>query len=449
MSKEKHKELEEKVRIEINDKGPCQKEAILRMSAADIAESYNQVLKLFKNEAEIPGFRRGKAPDSFVSAKYDGYIRKHLADLIIEYGFREIVKEKGIKVVAHSPIENLPEASKNADFEYKITLDIMPEFSLPDYKSIKLDMDDSPIAPELIDAEIAALRERFADFDKSEAPAAKGDILKVSLSSDAANNPEFEKVDKSFVCNPETWIWLSEPEHIPGINGALEGATAGEKRSFTAVFPADFREPLLAGKTVNYEVSIVDIQRRKPLDSDEKLCKLMRANSMESLRDTIENRLLLRKKIERRKKNTDKLLNELLAQAGDFPLPPLLLELETKIEYIDIIRKEVKTEEDVKKSDEQKERRFAEARKMAERKLRTYFVMEKIAEQEKISVAQRDFENYISDASFNYKINESIIANKLRNDESLLMEVQQGLLVEKVINFLLDNAEKAAKEKNN
>ncbi len=435
MAKKEQKDLKALLTLETSDKSPCEKEITFKLSSADIAHEYSLVLRDVRNTASIPGFRPGKAPEAMMRLKYDKIIRNELLAKIMQTGMEKLADNK-VKVVSYSHPEKAPELKMDSDFEYKLIVNTAPEFSIPDYKSFDIEMPEVKVSPEQVDDEIGKIRERYADFGVITSSAQVGDLLKASYTSDAKDKPDFSKVDKMYIESQETWIWLSEPELFPGVNKALSGAMPGDKVSFSSSFPEDFRDKEVAGKTVQYEVSVNEIQRRKPLESDEILCKRTSVENMESLRLVIEQRLIYSQTMHNIEGQREKIIGSLVSAAGDFALPPAILSEQINSEFMAIARTSVKNETDVEAFTKEKDKHMADAKISAERKLRIYFIMSKIAENENIRLEENELESYLGSASKAYKTTKRELKERLEENGGL-EDIKMNILITKVADSII------------
>ena len=162
-----------------------------------------------------------------------------------------------------------------ADREYAVTLDVevAPEFKMPEYKGLEIKVEDGETLEQHIENRMKYLKDLYADYVTIEEPAQKGDMLKVSYESDFVPAEDAPASLRRAVKSEESWIWLSEPEQIPGVLAALTGAKKDGEYTFKAEFPADWREKDLQGKSVEYKVKVFEAQRRVPVADDAKLAE--------------------------------------------------------------------------------------------------------------------------------------------------------------------------------
>jgi len=267
-----------------------------------------------------------------------------------------------------------------------------------------------------------------------------GDMLKVSYSSDFVLSADASPALKRAVQADESWIWLSEPEQIPGSNKALEGAKKGDERSFAAEFPADWKEAALAGKKLNYAVKVHEVQRRSPIDSDEQLAEKLRAPNVEKMNEDIKKSVESESVHAKKELAKEKAFESLLSLTPDFPFPKSVFNSATEREFSKIAERTVKSEADVEKFKQEKEKHLEEARKAAEKSLKRFFLLRKIASLENIHVEQQELDRHIQGMSSYYGYKERDV-RKMLDRNGGMGEMQAEILMSKVLDLVADKAQ--------
>ena len=241
----------------------------------------------------------------------------------------------------------------------------------------------------------------YGTYAAVDAPAEAGDMIKADYKSDFELPEDADASLKRQVAAENAFLWLSEPEIIPGSIAALTGAEKGKEYTFDATYPADYRDAKLAGKTLKYTVKVQEVQRRGKLD-DAELIQRTRSESIDALRATIRQGLEGEAKAKRREAAGEEITKQLLEKAGDFELPPALLANEVQRELQKIARESVKSEEDAEKFKSELEAHRKEAEAAAAKSLRRSLILRQIAKQEKITVAESELENQMQGMSRYY-----------------------------------------------
>ena len=295
-------------------------------------------------------------------------------------------------------------------------------------------------AAKLIEERIANLKDIYADDVKVETESVSGDMLKVSYESDFVPAEDASPALKRMAKADEAWIWLHDPEYVPGANAALTGAKAGDVKEFTSEFPADWRESGLAGKTVKYTVKINEVQRKQPITDDAVLAEKLHMESFDKLKEEISKSIDAKIESDRKNAAREKVLDILMEKAGDFTLPKSILDGETEREFTKLANQLVRSEADVEKFKSEKDKHLEEAKKEAEKNLKRFFVIKKIATAEKVEVSKNEFDNQIKQMSSYFGYKEKDVLKAIQRNGAI-GEIHADLLTGKVLDHIVATAD--------
>ncbi|MBR2910749.1 MAG: trigger factor, partial [Lentisphaeria bacterium] len=289
----------------------------------------------------------------------------------------------------------------NADLEFVFEANVAPEINVGDYKSITVEIPKDAVEESALDERVDFYRSMYGSYAAIEEAAKAEDMLKVDYTSDFVPAEDATASVKRQAAATDSFIWLNEPETMPGVIAALAGAEKGKEYEFASVYPADYREEALAGKTVNYKVTVKDIQRRTKLD-DAALLKKLQLASIDELRDRLREAMESDNESARRGKAADAVYSRLDEMAGEFELPPALLAEETNKEIQKMAREQVKSEEDANKFKEELDAKRAEAETAAKASLRRTLILRKIAKLEEVTVEDAELDTQLAMMSYQY-----------------------------------------------
>ena len=355
----------------------------------------------FANYVAVPGFRRGKAPEAMIVKRFENDLKDELKRRFMAAAFERLSDGEKLEVVyCRMPEEAVLELGK----EYKFTLqiDLAPQIADFEYKGLEVEVPAAEVDEKELNDRIEQYRKMYAEFAEVSEPAAKEDMLKVDYTSDFELPEGAEPSLVRQVKADATFLWLAEPEYLPGSIAALTGAEAGKEYTFDSVYPADYRDAALAGKTVKYTVKVVNVQRRKDLTDDELAAKL-RLDSIDKLRDMIKSGLQAEAEGKRREAVRNAVYEKISAAVGDFELPPTLLEAETDEALQRKAQEVVKSEADAEEFKKNLDQNRADAKVEASAKLRRELVFRKIAKLENITVSAAEVDREIEMMSRYYR----------------------------------------------
>lgn len=425
------KDLASSIELDIRSSAPCRREFDFTVPAAAVDAETERATRDFAGMVNLPGFRKGHAPAAMVRKKFADDIKQELIRRIFDAAYKRVMDDKSQEILTCG-LEKEPELKAGEDFKFTLAADLAPEIELGEYLKLK-------VAPPAVEIGDAAVQERiefyrtmYAEYDDAEGPAQPEDMLKVESAADF-ELPEDAAAALKRQLNPE-YLWLSEPEIIPGSIQALTGAEVGKEYAFSAAYADDYREAALAGKTVKYTVKVVGIQRKRAL-TDAELCEKTRAGSMEELAKVLRGAMENEERGKKHSEFMDAIYAELNGNVPEFDLPPGLLAAETAKELRKIAGREVKSEEDAEAFKTRMEEHRQEAEATAKKELRRLLILRGIANREEITVSQQEVDSQLKHMSRYYGYNEKEFRNML--DQSGGMEdLQLDLLSAKVLDFL-------------
>jgi len=450
----KKSKLSETMVLEFSELEPCSKQVEVTIPAETVENEMKLITKEFVAQVNIPGFRQGKAPLQIVKKRYKDSIEQEFLRKIHISAFEQINQDSKMDPVTMPLAEATPKPPlPKTDYKFSLKFNVAPDFKLPNYKGIKLKKEEVKISDKEINQEIDKYREMYAEFKTLESSAKPGDMLKISFTSDIECPEDALASYKRLVSAENSWCWLSEPEMLPGITKALTGVKAGETKELKVDFPADFTEPLLAGKKGKYSIKIEEVQRREPLTDDKELCKRINIDNIEDLKKQI----IAAKEGQAKYENIIKLQTEaieaIIKEVGEIDLPPILLTQATQMQLKRIISEVVKSEADVEGFKKDTEKHQKNAKEEAKKRLVKFFVSRAITIAEKIEVNEEELENNIKTLAITHGYNPKEFKQQLEESGGA-EELHMDITIEKAATFIIDNAdfgvkkdEKTAKKK--
>ena len=431
--------LLEKVQIELKETDSCTRKMEAKYTADMVDAAFKDAVKEAGKYAQLPGFRKGKAPASLILNKYKDYILDDVVKVLQQGAFRKLTEKKELDIVSFGQInaESKPESGK--EYTFSMDVEVAPEFQLPEYKGLKIQVEQKETLDEHYEAQLKYLKNLYAEFLSVEGPAVSGDMLKVSYDSDFELPEDASASLKRAVKSEEGWFYLSEPEQIPGLVKAMTGAKKGDEVKFKADFPADWRELGLAGKSVNFTVKVSEVQRRVPIESEEKLAEKLGMENVEKMHDFLkkkaENELEEAKKAQIREKAAELVISAV----PDFEMPKGVLGMAAQREFSRIADQLVRKEEDVEKFKSEKDKHLEDAKKAAAAKMKKLFILRKIANAENITVSEEEVDMQIRQMSAYLGYKEKDV-RKMLDSNGGYNEIQSDILMNKVIGFIADQS---------
>ncbi len=401
-----------------------------------------EIAKLYHKSAALPGFRPGKAPAALIARRYSKQIEQELQDRLIGEGYREGSRKDGLEVLAPLDVKE-PNFHDDGTFRFSVEVIVAPEFELPDYKGLTIKAPKIEVTEENVEQAIQELRERQAEYSTVEGRAlAEGDIAVLAYDAFAEGRALREvapDAPEGLQHGAGRWVRLQEPNFLPGFTPQLAGLNTGETRRVTVTLPEDFHVGVLAGKELTYEVTLTEIKEQALPEVDETFVRSTGlSDKVEGFRETVKQTLEaeLRHRLDLHKRQQAvQALNDKVA----FPVPENLVRQATQQRAAELVRanqqRGVRDEEIM----EHQEDIFSAASQQAQYDVKTNFILNKIAEAEKIEATPDDIRQELIQHAVRSRITRPQL-QKLAKDRQAIQRLGESIIVRKTLDLVVAHA---------
>ena len=352
-----------------------------------VSTEWNTIAKEFQKKARLPGYRPGKAPASLIATRYAKDIEEEVKTKLVGEAIREAVKTHNLKIHAVEEVEKVEIA---ADKTMKILAKIVqnPEFELPNYKNITVEVEKKTVTDEDVKALLEYLRDPHSKFDPvTDRPLAMGDYAVVTYEGTVEGEPISQiapKAPAQIQGRRNAWVLMDEGTLIPGFAKAIEGMEIAQERTFALEVPESFPVEELRNRPVTYAVTLHAINTRTPAPLDDELAaKIEPGQTLEGLRKKIRERqeenAAYQFEMAKRNAVVTKLLSLFTCE-----LPERLVESETNYILKDIVGDSQArgiSDEEIKAHTQEI---IQNASQTASNRVRSNFLLARIADEEKI-----------------------------------------------------------------
>ena len=407
----------------------------------EVSKEWDAIANSFARFAKIPGYRPGKAPRAVIDKRFRKEIQEELIKKLVSKSYREAVAQKKLRVASLTNVDEV-HVGDDKSMRFEATIVMSPEFKLPDYKKISVELPDTKVTETEIDATLERLRDQTADFvDAPDRAAQMEDFIVIDFEGTMDGKPVSEvapNASKNLHGGKKFWVRLAADNFLPKFCEQIVGQKKEETRTMTVDFPADFMVKELAGKPASYNVTLREIKEKVlPEVNDEFAAKLLPGKTLADLRHTIEHDLEHEKEhqVEHAK---DEQVIKYLHENTKFDVPPPLLRNEMKRALAELVqRNRARGIPDEILKEKEKEL-IESAAGVAHHRLKTNFILERIAEQEKIEVTREDLDLRIRQEAQRYNISNDKMRKELEEHDQLNPLAEQ-ILLGKTLDFLKAN----------
>jgi len=412
------------MKYEIKETSKTKRTVEVELTVEEFSTYYMSALKEFSKEAELPGFRKGKAPEKMIEEKVNpSSLLSEAAEYAIRDNWIKILKESKLEAVSQPNVQIIKLAKDNP-FVFTLEVDILPEIKLPDLKSISKDIKKEEIKVDNSEIEDAIrwLRQSRAKFSAKETEIEKEDLVEVSYVTDLADDKE--KKDRFVV---------GKAHYLQGMDDALIGMKRGEEKEFETENPQDKKAK------IKVKVKVIEVKKVElPELTDEWVKSLGQFDNIEALKDDIKKGITQEKEIALKQAQREQAIKILLGKTS-FDAPESLVKREAE-GMIENLKQRVVQEmgcafeqylEQVKKKEEDIVKDF---NKVAEERIKGYLILRQIEKDEKIEITESEINQKIEEVLNQYPDKEQ--AKKQIDMEQAKMYIEDELKRERIFSIL-------------
>jgi len=429
------------VKVAVEDAGACRKKLRIEVPAADVAKEYDEVLTAFAKGAKIPGFRPGRAPRDLVARRYAKDIASELRNSLVPSSYHKAIEENKIDAVAVIDLEEPPPANPLQDFAFTVTVDVPPEFTLPEYKGIPVRAGEVAVTDEQVKETVDGLRRQAARYDDvTDRPVQRGDLVQVDFDGVLDGKPVEEVGGKAKGLGKGTGHWVSaDPDAFPpGFGEGLEGAAIGETRTIRSAYRENFPVPELAGKTVDYTVAVKALRQPVLPEMDAEFLKRFEVETVDALTARVREQLEAAAKGRDRARRRDEAIGHLLSRTS-MDLPASLVQKQTERNVYNLVRSSIRQGAVENQIVENKAKIFESANHSATEMLKLRYILHRIAEAETIEVPDEDVATDILRQGQQAGVDPAGLVKRMKDDGSF-DEVRNDLREAKALDLVVDLA---------
>ena len=294
----------------------------LSIAIADVEKEMEQRLKRMGKNMKMAGFRPGKVPFSIVRQQYGDQARHEVLSEALDRIFGETVTEQKMRVAGYPRIE--PKATESAThLEFSAIFEVYPDFVPGDMSTAEVERPVLDVGAAEIDKTLDILRKQRVSYEAADRGAAKEDRVVIDFLGRKDGEPfqGGQASDYPFV--------LGQGMMLPDFETAVEGCKTGDAKTFDLTFPTDYFAKDLAGQTVQFEITVKEVQAPKLPEIDAEFARSMGIadGDVAKMRAEIEGNLKreVKRRIEGKVKDQ---VMEALIKANPIPLPNALIEME-------------------------------------------------------------------------------------------------------------------------
>ena len=426
--------------VSVKDAGSCRKTLTIEIPADKISEERADTLKAYLKYADIPGFRKGKAPKHVVATKFAKEINQELQERVLPKYYHEALQQSELKVV------NVVDATEveiviDQPVSFDVTVDVEPEFKLPKYVDIPVKEEKNDVTDEQVQEQIDGIRNQHANFDEVEGKTVEaGDMGQLTYEATIDGTSLEEVVPEAKGIGSGEGYWVSADEHafIPGMGEAIIGLKAGDKKEVAVNFADNFMVKELAGKKAVYNVEVTGVRVRTLPEIDETFLASLQVESEEVLRSTIREQLEAQAENMALGQKHDQIVKYLVKKTK-LDVPESIVQRQTRNIMYDIMNQRMQAGQTQEQIGEQQEAIAKEAEERAVENVKLRYIGLGIATEQKFEANEIEIEEEIATMAIHQRKDAQELRKEMEKDDSL-DSVGEQIRFNKALDYMVDNA---------
>jgi trigger factor len=380
--------------VTIEEAGPCKKKVFVQIPEESVKNATDEQYESLRKEALVPGFRKGRAPRQLLEKRFGKETTEQVKLKLLADASDSAIKDNKLDTLREPDIDfEKIELPADGPLKFDFEIEVRPEFDLPQLEGIAVEKRKLEVTDEQIDREIKQLQKWAGIWAPREGGKVELDDQIIADAVLKADDAEEEKLDNIEIYVRQNGFVGAIP--VEKLDELLIGTKAGDVRQTSVDVPKTYFREEYRGKKVDVQITVKDIKRLKPAELNEDLFKRFgvedESELQEKIRDTLQGRL----ETQLRTEMTEQIYKYMLDNTN-FDLPmDVVAEHSTMLlqrQYTNLMRQGLPRE----KIEEQMQQLQASSEQQAKEQLKTFFIMDKIAEKLNIEVSEEEINGHIA-----------------------------------------------------
>ena len=408
----------------------------MEFTAEEFEQAQIQVYQQAKNQFEIPGFRKGKAPRSIIEKHYgEGVFFEDAIDALFRQSYGTALADLDLEVI-DSPAAEFSKIAKGEGFTVTITVECFPIVEVKDYKGVEIEKVEQEVKEEDVENELKAVQKRNARMILVERPAQEGDTVLFDYAGFVGD----EQFEGGTAERQE--LVLGSGMFIPGFEEQLVGATPGEKRDVKVTFPEEYHAEELAGKEAVFHCLVHEIKEDQLPELDDEFAKdVSEYDTLEELKQANRERLESYAKMSAENQMKDAAIAKVV-DANEVDVPAAMVEDEIN-RMIGELNQQLRyqgltIEQYIQLTGKSMAEFREEVRPEAEKAVKTRIILMGVVDAEKLEVSAEEIEDELNKMAAQYQMTADKIKEMIGIEN--LTFLQKDLQVRKAIDLIYDKA---------
>ena len=422
------------MKVTVEELSPSKRALQIELPADRVAAALQATLRSLSRTLQLPGFRPGKVPAELIQRRFQGDLREEMLRELIPASYREALTQTDLKPVGQPKVEDV-QLTAGAPLRFRAVVDIKPPIEVKDYRGIPVERGKVEVTDQEVERGLEFLREDAAEYVPMEGWPAMRDDLVILDHEGTVNGKPFKGGSGTNLT-----VVLGRGGYLPGFEEQVAGMQKGDRKQFRLPIPEDAPRKDLAGKTVEFTVSVKEVKKRRVPELNDEFAKTVGdVESLAALREKLREQIQQRKSREQEAELKRAVLEKLVAAHG-VDLPEALVEMEAASILQELAETVRAAGGRVRGLPGTPEELQAKALETARRRVKEALLLEAVAHQEGMTVTDEELEREIQAAASAYPAASGANLRRILDDPDRRADLTARLLARKALDFLFQQA---------
>ncbi len=421
--------------VTIEDAGPCKKKVIIEIPEETIKSATDEQYNELRRDALVPGFRKGRAPRRLLEKRFGKETTEQIKLKLLAEAGESAIKDNEIQAIGEPDIDyEKIEMPEQGALKFEFEVEVRPEFDLPELEGIEVKRTKLEVTDAQVDREIEQMQRLSGMWaPREEGSVELNDQIIAEVTLKAEGLDEDDKLGETQIYVRRNGFVGAIP--VENLDDLLVGAKAGDKRQTTVEVAKTYFREEYRGKKVDIEIEVKDIKWLKPGELDANLFGRLGVEDEDELRERTRDRLQSQLEQQSRTEMTEQIFEYLLDNSEfDLPLDVVGEQATTLLQrqYVNLLSRGLSREQ----IEEQMEQLRASSEEQAKEQLKTFFIMDKVADKLEIEVAEEEINGRIAQLAMRQGQRPERMREEMDRNGSLAqfrLEVRQSKCIEKLL----------------
>ena len=421
------------MKVTVEEISPSKRVLHVELPSERVTDRVEATFREWGQKLQLPGFRRGRVPPEMIRRRFETEVHEEVLRDLIPDSYREALTQAAIEPVSQPAVEDI-HFHAGEPLTYRAVVEVKPPVMAKDYRGVTLEREKVEVSDQEVDRALEYLREDAAEYVPMEGwPALKDDLIILDHEGSINGKPFKGGSGKNLT------VALGHEGYLPGFTEQLAGMQKGEAKQFTLQIPADGPRKELAGRSVEFRVTVKEVKKRRVPELNDEFAKTVGdVENLAALRDKLRQQLTQRKTREQ-DATLKRTLMEKLVQQHAIDVPEAMVDREAAAVLEELAMTLRATGGRLEGLPQDPETLRTTARETATRRVQQALLLEAVAKQENLAVTEDEIEAEVNALAGMYRQEPAAVRRALE-DPVRKAGLSGRILERKAMDFLFQHA---------